>query len=624
MKKQNRFRLCGKSALLFFFALLTVIAAILLSYRLSSEIPVWGHKDPKEITWVDFSVPYELLEQTMELDIESYGSETHLNWIELLACLGAKYGGNFSLYKSSDLDALVEKLRSGEIAAHLMKGTNYDYYLEAYTAVLGGFLGEYQQQVIRDNGENKQELVWEKTYGLKAYSPIAAGYWYSDYDDFGAGRSYGYKRKHFGHDLMVSVGTPIIAVESGIVETLGWNQYGGWRIGIRSLDSKRYYYYAHLRKGTPYASGLYEGKAVSAGDLIGYSGQTGYSTKENVNNIRQPHLHFGIQLIFDEAKKDDPNEIWVDLYAITRLLSKHRSRLCYDESTKQLVRALKIKEPSNYSQTKETASGIASPKASSADEENTAAVPILMYHGLIKDPALQNRFMIDPALLESDLKYLKSQGYTAVVMSDLIAYVKDGKALPEKPIVLTFDDGFYNNYYYAWPLLQKYGMKGVISVVGALTDNTSQMGSEKDNPNYSYLTWLEIGEMQESGVIEIQNHSYNSHTNTKQRKGVKRNSGESKEDYRAYLKKDLGFMQERTELMTGKIPTTFTFPYGALNEDSTVYLKELGFQASLSCTEGINYLTGNSSDEDALFNLKRILRPPGQSSEDFFKENGIM
>lgn len=76
--------------------------------------------------------------------------------------------------------------------------------------------------------------------------------------------------------MMGLVGTPIMAVESGVVEALGWNQYGGWRIGIRSFDGKRYYYYAHLRQSYPYAEGLAEGSVVTAaGDVIGYMEFTG-------------------------------------------------------------------------------------------------------------------------------------------------------------------------------------------------------------------------------------------------------------------------------------------------------------------------------------------------------------
>ena len=164
-------------------------------------------------------------------------------------------------------------------------------------------------------------------YGLKAFSPIAAGYGYSHCDDFGVARTFGFRRKHLGNDLMGGLGTPIVAVEGGIVEAMGWNRYGGWRIGIRSFDSKRYYYYAHLQKDCPFAPGLKEGDMVQAGDLIGFMGRTGYSDRENVNNIETVHLHFGLELVFDESQKECNSEIWIDVYDIVRLLSQHRSSI---------------------------------------------------------------------------------------------------------------------------------------------------------------------------------------------------------------------------------------------------------------------------------------------------------
>ena len=124
-----------------------------------------------------------------------------------------------------------------------------------------------------------------------------------------------------------SIGTPIVAVESGYIEALGWNQYGGWRIGIRSFDTKRYYYYAHLRKNHPYAKNLSEGMTIQAGDVIGYMGMTGYSIKENVNNVNIPHLHFGMQLIFDDSQVDSPNEIWIDVYQIIEFLKQNQSEV---------------------------------------------------------------------------------------------------------------------------------------------------------------------------------------------------------------------------------------------------------------------------------------------------------
>ena len=120
--------------------------------------------------------------------------------------------------------------------------------------------------------------------------------------------------------------------EGGVVEAMGWNRYGGWRVGIRSFDSRRYYYYAHLQKDTPFAPGLAEGDMVQAGDVIGFMGRTGYSDRENVNNIETVHLHFGLELVFDESQKECNSEIWINVYDIVRLLSGHRSSIQRTES----------------------------------------------------------------------------------------------------------------------------------------------------------------------------------------------------------------------------------------------------------------------------------------------------
>lgn len=283
-------------------------------------------EEKKYIKWVDYTVPLNVMEKTSKLDIESHNSDSNvkLNWIELLSYLATKYGGNFKLFKQTDLDKVVQELNDGKTMDELINNQKlYSYYIEAYTAILDEFIGEYEIEVKKENGSKE----FEKKYGIKAFLPIAKNYSFSHYDDFGNSRSYGYKRLHFGNDLMGSIGTPIIAVESGIVEACGWNQYGGWRIGIRSFDKKRYYYYAHLRKDHPYAKDMQEGKIIKAGDVIGYLGMTGYSTKENVNNINVPHLHFGMQLIFNESQKDGTNQIWIDVYDIINFLKKNKSEV---------------------------------------------------------------------------------------------------------------------------------------------------------------------------------------------------------------------------------------------------------------------------------------------------------
>ena len=294
------------------------------------------------IKWVDFTAPTDALRHALRLDVDSFTSDCHLNWIELLAYLAARYGGDFSRYRAADMDALAERIKGGNSMESLTENMKYyAYYLEAYTTVLGGMVGTYEIQEPAEDGS----LSWVAKYGLKAFSPIAKNFPYQDYDDFGVSRSYGYKRQHLGHDMMGQVGTPVIAVESGYVEAIGWNQYGGWRLGIRSFDKKRYYYYAHLRKNYPYHKSLKEGSIVQAGDVIGYLGRTGYSRTENTNNIDEPHLHFGLQLIFDESQKEGNNEIWIDCYQLVQFLQLNRSETKKNPETKEYSRVLEMRDP---------------------------------------------------------------------------------------------------------------------------------------------------------------------------------------------------------------------------------------------------------------------------------------
>lgn len=123
------------------------------------------------IKWVDFTVPAEAMKKAYQIDVDSYGQEPHLDWIELLAYAAAKQGGNFGRAALKNIDECAAKLKEGETIEKLTEKLKYyPYYREAYTAVLEGLVGEYEES-------------GEKRYGLKAFSPIAAGFYYTDYDD---------------------------------------------------------------------------------------------------------------------------------------------------------------------------------------------------------------------------------------------------------------------------------------------------------------------------------------------------------------------------------------------------------------------------------------------------------
>ncbi len=279
-------------------------------------IACFGFTSAPQIKWVDFNASEWALRTCLKYENEFYGGDSGYNFSDAVAYLAFKNGNRFSVKTDKkNMESLVKRLKDGEKFYDIFPKTEYAEYLSrSYGAVLKNTVGDY---VCEETGESK--------HGLRCCFPLCAGHWYNHYDDFGNSRSFGYKRKHLGHDIMGSVGTPIAAIEGGTVTECGWNRYGGWRIGIRTADTLRYYYYAHLRKDRPFAEGMEVGKVVKAGDIIGYLGVTGYSDKENVNlKSCSPHLHLGLQLIFSPEQESGAKEIWVDLYALTRFLASYR------------------------------------------------------------------------------------------------------------------------------------------------------------------------------------------------------------------------------------------------------------------------------------------------------------
>lgn len=119
--------------------------------------------------------------------------------------------------------------------------------------------------------------------------PIVLGADYSYSGTWGANRGWGGRRIHEGTDIYAPYNTPVLSASYGVVEVMGWNQFGGWRIGIRD-NHNSYHYYAHLAY---FEKGLQEGDIVKTGQVIGYVGSTGYG-KEGTAGKFPPHLHYGI------------------------------------------------------------------------------------------------------------------------------------------------------------------------------------------------------------------------------------------------------------------------------------------------------------------------------------------
>ena len=131
--------------------------------------------------------------------------------------------------------------------------------------------------------------------------------------------------------------------------------------------------------------------------------------------------------------------------------------------------------------------------------EQTGPLPILMYHDVTDGPTSDNPMVVTTEKLEGDLCWLKENGYHTILPRELTA----GEPLPEKPVMITFDDGYVSNYRLLFPLLQKYQMKAAICLIVSLTD--------EDPEGHGHLTWDMCREMQASGLVEIGSHTYALH-----------------------------------------------------------------------------------------------------------------
>jgi peptidoglycan/xylan/chitin deacetylase (PgdA/CDA1 family) len=248
--------------------------------------------------------------------------------------------------------------------------------------------------------------------------------------------------------------------------------------------------------------------------------------------------------------------------------------------------------------------------------EKEARLPIVMYHLVTEKSKYIGKFGIPPSELRKDFEYLRENNYTTIVMQDLINFVDYKTDLPEKPIMLTFDDGNTSDFEHVLPLLEKYNMRAVIAVLGETADRfTAQAEKCAAGARFPHLTWQQIEALHASGRAEIQSHSYNLHTPPI---GSGKKSGESAENYHARLRKDLmQFQKACAARLDDYVPTTFVYPLGVIGENSRAVLEEIGMVASISCQEGMN--TIRQGDRDCLFRLKRTNRPHGRGIEEIIK-----
>ncbi len=242
---------------------------------------------------------------------------------------------------------------------------------------------------------------------------------------------------------------------------------------------------------------------------------------------------------------------------------------------------------------------------------NQKTVPIIMYHQ-ITSSSQGNDYVLPLKNLEDDFEYMKKNNYTPVSLNALFQYVKSGKPLPEKPIVITFDDGQKSFITKVLPLLEKYSYPANINIIGSLVELYTN--NCDNNDSYAYLNSNDIKTLFSHPLVEIGCHSYNLH-NLSERRGMGKIKGEAETEYTQIIKKDIDAFQKLYVSLTGEKAICIAYPYGIKNSTLVSIVKNEGFNIVLTCRESSNKLTVGGD----LYELGRFNRPYGKSSQAFFE-----
>ena len=267
---------------------------------------------------------------------------------------------------------------------------------------------------------------------------------------------------------------------------------------------------------------------------------------------------------------------------------------------------------------------VLSPAALSADEISTQ-VPILMYHHLSED--VTNSEMVSPEQFEAQIRALSEAGYTGVSFDELQAYVLRGEPLPEKPVVITFDDGYRSNYTLAYPILQKYGMKATIFAIGVSfgTDHYK----DTDYAMTPHFGAAEAAEMAGSGLISIQSHTYDMHQwppfedgNDRVRETLAQLPGESDEDYEAAVKADIQQSQQAIEPITGEKVNALSYPEGAYGTLTMDALRSQGIELTFTTQPGVNAVVQGLPQ--TLYSMHRITMTEDTNMDEFLAYRALL
>ena len=225
------------------------------------------------------------------------------------------------------------------------------------------------------------------------------------------------------------------------------------------------------------------------------------------------------------------------------------------------------------------------------DETVSRDVPVLMWHNLAEESSGDMTISVD--MFRAQIEALHEAGFKTVSLQQLYDYVHFGTELPEKPIVLTFDDGYFSNYEYAYPILREYGMQATIFAIGVSVGKDTY--KDTDHAMTPHFGADEAREMVDSGLISVQSHTFDMHQwppfedgNAQVRETLLPFDGEADADYEAAVEADFAESRELLESITGQPVNALAFPEGAYVTLTQDALRSAGAEMTFTTVRAVN------------------------------------
>ena len=237
-------------------------------------------------------------------------------------------------------------------------------------------------------------------------------------------------------------------------------------------------------------------------------------------------------------------------------------------------------------------------------ESRTCTLPVLMYHHFAQEG--NGGTIVSEARFREQMEALKGDGFTAVTLGEVLDYVDNGAPLPEKPVLITMDDGYTSNLEIAAPILEELGFRATVFVIGVNEGRTAYLhdGKELKPPRFSYE---EASEWVNKGVLDLQSHTWDMHQLASYgfsgRDGVRALPGEKREDWKQAVTEDLETFREARKGRVATELVALAYPFGYWEEAVDQWLEDAGITLTFTTEEHANRL--RAGDRDSLRCLDR-------------------